>query len=560
MATASALAIGGVTLLMYSLSIEQLPEFTWNDLTGTFFAVCTTGMLVVGTIVLYCLSAGYFARSALEGVYPEAALPEPASAVSADAADKPYARLIRGPFISGATCFSVLAWVALFVSVSNQKLISPYNGRLVGALVTSLVSVMVLLLIDWRRFRRQWPRHFFLSLFSGAVVMLVAVIVAWSIGPDKLTLEETNSAPHLPVTINWSSYSVAVLDHAIAIGVSVAIAMALLLNLRIFASHMSRFVHWLLMLTSWKSPTWLARSFSLTSHVLVGSAPDRRLMRAKMRVTAVFSLFTIGVFMTAFAMASMGSAHDWPQNFFFIVTLLIVLNWASFSVRHWKGRASLGVVTAAMVFLSYPLLVRNPVMFPKMVVSLLGLGNQRLSVVALSSKQCATLAPYGVSCVTDNEKAITLTNVNLLSRLGSSMVLELLINDERAAANEKEKISAPTGAARQSSSKVQVPQAVMPLMATPQMDEKSSSAKFCDALLASQLEPNDEISRRGLRCVKLVVPKEQVFGYSTEKWRSYRGGYTAYRPGPAKAPMTVQVLREESRSLGRAASVAPILQ
>jgi hypothetical protein len=544
-ASVSALAFGGLTLLLYAVSIGQLPEFTWNDLTGTLLAVCVTGALVVAVVVAYCLCAGYFARSALEAVYPEAAYHVSAAVADPHASPAPYALLIRGRFISGATCFSILAWVGLAIGVSTERLIWPYEKHLVGALVIAFVAVTLLLLIDWRRFRQQWLRYALLSILCGAIATLIVIITAWSVGPDKLVTRDQVRSLGQPVTIDWTSYSVRALDHAIAVGLSVAIAMVILFNLRTITSHAGRFIHRLVGRIPFKMPSWLVLALGRASHVLVGAAPDRRLIKAKVYVTAVFCLFTIAVFTMAYAMAAMGNAHEWSMNFFFIVTLLTVLNWASFSVGHWRGRAGLGLVTAALVFISYPVLVHNPIMFPKMIVSLLGLGNERLASVALSSKQCATLAPYGVSCVPDSERTITLTNVNLLNRLGSSIVLELLIRDADTDSRKTSAQSALTGATPMPLDRGQSSQAVKTLLATSQMGSNSPSSKFCDGLLLSQLESSDAISAKALRCVELVVPKDQVLGYTKSNWRNYRGEYTAYQPGRAKAPMVVEVIADE---------------
>lgn len=545
-ASISALAIGGLTLLMYAWSIGQLPDFTWNDLTGTLLAVCATGVLVVAAVVLYCLSAGYFARAALEAVYPEAAhhVSKPPQDPSTPA--EPYVRIIRGPFILGATCFSVLAWVGLFIGGSRETMVAPHNEHLIGALIVAIVTMVLLLLVDWRRFRRQWPRYSLLSIFAGAAVVLVVVMTAWSVGPDNLVTKGPMKSSALPFAFDWAAYSVAALNHVILIGAAVAIAMSILLNFRMIASFVGRLVRWLVGLISWKWPGWLVHVLAWTSCVVVGDAPDRRLIKAKVYVTTVFCLFTIGVFTTAYAMASMGSAHDWNVNFFFIVALLTVLNWVSFSVRNWKERAGLGLVTAGVVFISYPLVVHNPAMFPKMVVSLLGLGNERLATIALSSRQCATLATYGVSCVADNDRAITLTNVNMLNRLGSSVVLELLIEDEGLSVKRMAATSTSTDTTSLSLDRRQSPKVVKTLVATSQMGAGSPAANFCDKLLLSKLDSTDAIDAHALRCVELVVPKDQVLGYSKENWRNYRGEYTAYQPGPAKAPLTVSVVDSKS--------------
>ncbi|QCX47884.1 hypothetical protein [Ralstonia pseudosolanacearum] len=555
-ASVSALAFGGITLLLYAWSIGQLPEFTWNDLTGTAFAVCATGVLVVLFVVGYCLSAGYFARSALEAVYPEAAHHVPVIPPDASVPAEPYARLIRGPFILGTTCFSGLAWLGFFVAVSPERLVSPYDEHLLGALAVSLVTAATLVLVDWRRFQTQWVRYALLSVLSGAIVMVIVIITAWSVGPSSLATKRPTGTSNRAAAIDWPSYWVWALDHAICIGVSAAIGVALLLNLGLITSYIARLMKWLFSLVPWKWPEWLVSAARQTSHVVIGEASDRRLIRAKVYVMFWFCAFTSVVLMMAYAMAATGNAHDWNWNFFFIVTLLTILNWVSFAVRQWRERAGLGLVTAALVFLSYPVLARNPAMFPKMVVTLLGLGNERLATIGLSSRQCATLEPYGVNCIPDNERAITLTNVNLLNRLGGSMVLELLIQDKSGGPATTSATSAATGVSTSHPDHSESQQIPQTLTATGQMGSNSLSAKKCDEVLLSQLQSSDAVDAKALRCVVLVVPKDQVLGYTKANWRTYRGEYTAYQPGPAKIPAVVKVISDEPGEVRRKAALS----
>lgn len=549
-ALVSSLAFGGLTLLLYVLSIGLLPEFTWNDLTGTFLAVCATGVVVVAVVVAYCLSAGYFARSALEAVYPEAAHHVPTIPRDAHAKIEPYERLTRPPFIFGATCFSVLAWVALIVGASSEKLIPPHHEHLVGALLLALVALVVLLLLDWQRFRRQWLRYTLLSILSGSIVTLIVIITAWSVGPSSLVAKSLATVSEHGKTTNWAAFWVIALNHVIEIGWGVALCVAVLANFRAIASRIRFSLAGIARLIAWRLPPCLQWAIASTKHAVVGDSSDRRLIRAKVYVTFWFCIFGTAVFFTAYAMAGMGNASDWGWNFFFLVTLLTFLNWASFSVRQWRRRIGLGLVTAALVFLSYPILVRNPILFPKMIVSLLGLGNERVAAIGISSKQCATLAPYGVRCVPDNERTITLTNVNLLTRLGSSVALELLIKDEQAGRNP-----APTANTRTALISNQINEeassTLRTLIATKQMGLESISAKKCDALLLSQLQSSDTIEAKALRCIVLVVPKDQVQGYIKGNMRNYRGDYTAYLTGPAKGPTLVKVMDSEPKEASK---------
>ncbi|MBX9432258.1 hypothetical protein KY487_23765 [Ralstonia pseudosolanacearum] len=539
----AALAFGGLPLLAYAWSINQLPDFTWNDLTGTLLAVCTTGTLVVTLIVVYCLSAGHFGRIALEFVYPEAAHHVLAKPEGPHVPDAPYVRLIRGPFILGVTCFSTLIWVGLFLSMSSEQLISPHKERLFGALLVALLAVTVLIVFDWRRFRRQWIRHGLLSLLCGAIATLVTIIMAWSMGPDSLVIRRQENLSDQAVTFDWAPVCTAALNHALWIGMVVVVCTVVLINLGVIASSVGRGVRSIAHQISWRPPACLGRAMTWVFHILFGDAPNRKLVRAKMWIALWFCIFSSAVFFTAGNMASIGNAHEWGRNFIFVSTMLTVLNWISFSVRKWQERASLGLIAAAMIFAICPLVTQNPIMLPKMIVSMLGLGNERLTSIGLSSKQCAALAPYGVDCVPDNERAIALVNVNLLSRLGGSMVLELLIKDGSLGVEGAHAASQP---APPPSSDGGSPPVIRTLMATKQMGPSSSAARKCDKLLVSQLQSNDTIDAKSLRCVVLVVPKDQVLGYTKANGRTYRGEYSAYEPSPTKAPAVVKVISGES--------------
>ncbi|ACR32855.1 hypothetical protein [Burkholderia glumae] len=573
-ALVSAFALGGLTLLFYALSIGQLPEFTWNDLTGTLLAVCVTGVLVVALSASYCLLAGYFARWALESVYPEAANDAPTTTSDPTGSIAPYVRLMRGWFIPGATCLSILAWIVIVVLGARQRLVAPHQEHLIGALVVAVVSLLILLLVDWRRFRQQALRYILISALGGALTTVCVILAAWSVVPGSMIISESpKSSAHTQI-LDWSRCGVVALNNAILVGVSVAVIAILLIKFKAIALWAVRFVHrsianileklpdwewlsWAANKATWlvRIVLWFARIFKRTSYVAIGAAPDRRLTNAKIRVIVVFGFATLAIYLIAFAMAGMGDAHEQTVDFIYIFVLLMILNWGLFSVRHWKERAGLGLITAALVFGVYPLTINNFSMFPKMIVSLLGLGNERLASIALSSKQCATLAPYGVICAPDNERSITLTNVNLLNRLGGTVVLELLIKDESvddhkvAASTELNSPLAPSDRDRSSLKQ-------KTLVTTERIGVNRPSSVFCDAVLLSSVDSSDAISEKALRCVELIVPKDQVLGYTMSKWRNYRGEYTAYQPGPPKTPMVVKVIADERTAKGAETAVA----
>lgn len=284
----AALAFGGLPLLVYAWSINQLPDFTWNDLTGTLLAVCTTGTLVVTLIVVYCLSAGYFARIALESVYPEAAHHVPVKPDQLDMPDAPYVRLIRGPFILGVTCFSTLMWVGLLLFMSSEQLVSPHRERLFGALFAALFAVTILVVFDWRRFRSQWMRQGLLSLLCGAVATFVTIITAWSIGPDSLVAKRQENVSNQTFAIDWQQVGSAALDHAILIGMVAVVGTVALINFRRIMLCIGGHVRGIASQSSWRPPVRLRAALTWVFHTVFGDAADRRLVRAKMWISLWF--------------------------------------------------------------------------------------------------------------------------------------------------------------------------------------------------------------------------------------------------------------------------------
>ncbi|MDE1713571.1 hypothetical protein PWG14_13435 (plasmid) [Chromobacterium amazonense] len=536
-ATASILALsfGGLTLLLYACSIGQLPEFSWNDLTGTLLAACITGLMVLGIFVVYCLFAGYFARSSLEWVYPEAAnySPQPVTANSPSEI-APYTQLMRPSFIIGTTLFSVLSWSLLITIIASEQLVSPYREQLYGSLIAAMLAVATLILIDWKRFTSQFVRHGLVGILVSATAIVITIIVAWSEGPSSLAAKIKNPPNAPAVTVNYSECWVELIDHAIAIGVSFLFLSVLVLNIKKIASCTKKTVQNIAHRIPWKLPKWLVVNINKVIYTIGGDASGRKLLLAKACSMVVFFASSSIALLTAFLMAGMGSKDDWGRNFVLITAILIALNFVSFAIRKWRDRVILGSITAGLVFISYPIFIHNSLMFPKMIVSLLGLGNERLEVIGISSKQCATLASYGVSCSAGGDQTITLINVNLLNRLGSTAVLELLVKEE---VTGKSKLIAKEGV---KASSLLLPalkekNALERQILTTKTAEMTPSK--CDELLLSQIDAGSSTTRESLRCKVLVLPKDQIAGYTKSGTRSYNGNYTSYLPNLNKKPI-----------------------
>lgn len=525
------LSFGGIVLLLYVLSVGQLPEFTLGDITGTLLAVTATTLLVGLTLVAYCLGAGYFARCALEAVYPEAALHKAGQHIDMSAAPY-YERIIRGPFLLGATCFSVLIWLAAATTLIPNPLKPPYKGQLCLSLIITIGTLAALVLLDWKRIRRPIVSKILLDLFAGALLVVVVILTAWQVAPAYLEAQSVAMASANPPPFDWTPFLLGLLDHAVIFGCALTVCLAIFSQFRRILFGLKWCIDWVVRLFPVSRLQDPAKESSEPKKKFL-NGEDWRLLKAKVYVICVFLFLPLVVFVLGGALAGMGDSKNWGADFLFAASLLTLLNWASFLVRGWKERVGLGMLTAALVLIFSPMMMQNPIFFPKALVGWLGLGNERLATIGLSGRQCATLAPYGVNCVPDDKQSITLTNVNLLNRLGASMVLELLVED-RASNYANSQDGHQSGGAPTHQKPKTAESQKNSLVAMTQMGLKSASAQRCDRLLLSQLEPGDATNVKALRCVELIVPRDQVAGYTVSSFRTYSGGYTAYQSAGLK--------------------------
>ena len=537
-----ALLFGGIVLLFYVLSIGQLPEFTLGDVAGTFLAITVTAAVVGAVLVFYCLMAGYFARSALESVYPDAAKHAVGSNVVDETSDF-YTQVMRIKFLFGATCFSILVWTTVFAIFERSVLKSPFCYQLYLSSIGALSALSILIFLDWRRYQRKWLRYLFIGPLVGGVVMFAIIIASWSVDPVAVVVQspvvqvsaKIDGQSDHRLILNW-------LNHIVLVS---AIAMLSIALLPFFGKVLSSGAQWIASLIEIiPSPTRqnLSANCMATCTRIFGGPEDRRLIRAKIYVALVFLLIPLMAFVTSYGLASTGNAHNFNQNFFAVALMFVVLNWGSFLIRKRNARIGLGVFTAAMMFFTVPMLMQNPISFPKLLVGMLGIGNEHLATIGLSSRQCATLEAYGVSCFPDDKQVITLKNVNLLDRLGNTVVLELLVEDGNALQEKRHSVSQSADKpAATVISEGGVLATTVPA-ATKQASDGGAPDRRCDPLLESQLTDEDI---KVLRCIELVVPKDQVVGYAVAGRRTYQGGYTLYQLPPLKEPTVVKLVGAE---------------
>lgn len=535
-----AFAFGGLILLVYILSIEQLPDFTWNDLTGTLLAVCATAILAITLITIYGLISGYIARVALEHIYPEAAQQTKTKSNDPLASPKPYEQLIRAPFILRVTFFTFLFWTGIVAAASPTELISPYHTYLYASLLSALISTSILIIGNWEASTIKWTKILLTATSIGSASILSTIIIAWSADTGLIAKNPPPEPPSQSTSIDLSNYSLWAINHIFHIGISFTFLTILILIRKQFFTYVKFVTNELGKFIKWEEWVWPKWAIVLVSPRTQEKRANHRLIIAKICIVACFCLSSSLPFLTATWMANMGNTQDWIKSFFLIAVLLTVLNWGSFLATQWRQRLGLCLAAAALLFFSYPAMTQNASLLPKMTVTLLGLGNERLSTIGISSKQCATLAPFGADCSSNDSGGFTLRNVNLLNRLGSSVILELLLED-----NSKTNMSSNPTTAIDSEAKLKNKDSLRALQVpatTNQVAPSPIANKDCDKLLLSKLQSIDSITEKTLRCVVLVVPKDQVFGYTKAGTRSYRGGYTIYQAAPADLPKQVRLI------------------
>lgn len=534
-------AFSGLMLLVYAMGIHQLPEFTWNDLTGTLLAVFMTTLIVVPILVAYCLLPGYMARMPLASGYLNDA-PIGASASSAIALDRQRSRV---RFIAGVSVLNVLMWTCFVVKSSSEQLISPYGDYFAHAITVAIITLSGLLLLDWKRFNKQWVRHTLTIFLTGSFTVSAILLMAWAMGPAAWTA--TMSTPtHVPSEpMDWTL----VRDNAFWFGVAVSMVTLVIINLDVIEEKTNKvqraiFDH---CQRCRRVKSFLASTF----HFLFGGKDDVQLIAAKVSAIVLFSGFGGTLALIAFNLAEIGNGEDAGRNLIILVLLLSILNWWAFTMDDWKKRLLLGLVTAVLIFGFYPFLVQNPMMFPRMIVSILGLGNERLATVSLSTKQCSTLLPYGVDCVSDDKKSFTLTNVNLLSRVGATTTFELLVRAEKQPAMTVFEIN--TAAEKNPPKHTDTRELTL---LQPLAGKGEGNYMKCDRNLLSKINSKtDRIEADQVRCISLTVPKDQVYGYTKFGTRNYRGNYSGYQAGPDDEPTVIKVVGENAEETIKALSL-----
>ena len=199
------------------------------------------------------------------------------------------------------------------------------------------------------------------------------------------------------------------------------------------------------------------------------------------------------------------------------VMLLTIFNGVVYAVSFKEIRESVGIdaiIAVTVVVLGLGLAIA----FPQTVMQSLALGHRNAATLTVTGTSCHSLARFGVPCASahSKERTIELENVNVLSRVGATVLLELLVQQSRAGVDSIA-LSSRAG--------------------TLHIDEKSrrpycspAVCNTCDTRILQRAHlPADagkdalQRYRENLVCVQLTVPKADITNIAFGDKRQYNG-------------------------------------
>lgn len=154
---------------------------------------------------------------------------------------------------------------------------------------------------------------------------------------------------------------------------------------------------------------------------------DRLMSRHVVAFTLWITLFLFPI-QSAFRIAASGNP-DWEfPTALGIIALLTVFNGAFYTASFNEIRDSLGIheaVAFGLVVFGFGLAIA----FPQSIMQSLALGHRNAVTLTVAGKNCHSLARFGIQCTPEETKdgVIELENVNVLSRVGTTVLLELLV-------------------------------------------------------------------------------------------------------------------------------------
>ncbi|MGF6546749.1 hypothetical protein [Paraburkholderia youngii] len=529
-ASVGILALGGVPMLFYALYIGQLPDFTLTDLTGNLIATFITEVVVSVSLGGYFLFAGFFARHVVSMFYPLASpwsKNDATKVVEQTAQTETVEYLFKGKFIVGATLLSLTVWASVFLYLVTKDHPGASPSTLSWMmLLLGLACTVFLTLVDWRIFPLPRMKYAVMVVLLSSVAIWGLMLVDWPAvyvaanSPAKAT-QRTSMPP--AAGVDW----VAAIVHGLftaSNGYKLAVAFLIFMALSILALWFRQIGTWLKILTTRR---------------------QLRLVLTKIATTTTFGLFIIlpAIFIL---MTSINAAP--AENILAAIVacvLIPMLNWMIFSANDLKMRFVTFICTIFICLVYVPMVTNNPILYAKVLVSKLGFANLHATSVTLSSQQCATLRPYGVDCEAKKDESITIANVNILNRIGNTVLLEVLVHHADQCVSEvgplRDLDKADVHAA------VQLRQ----LSVCDSFLQTSLAKIACDLPLMQQDDARPYTGKNQLTCVRLSVPKDQLVGFASDGQRRYDGRFSEFVDAvkrPERSPAKLQTRKMSSKA------------
>lgn len=257
-------------------------------------------------------------------------------------------------------------------------------------------------------------------------------------------------------------------------------------------------------------------------------------------------IFSVLFFFVAYLFADAGLIQYQVLTFIWYVLFFAVVN-----VIIYAGRlriAAIVSVSALFVSTMIPLITNHPLLFPEIIVRMMGVGSVKVVNMTLSFKQCALLNPAGVNCSSSltGDAQMALQNVNLLSRVGSTALVEVIgVRDTK-----KKEVSDLFG--DENGVSVSFNEVISNrLCRSNQVDGKDNLCGICDESIvektaaeltnrlslkiekssSSEKEKRQAEFKRKLAaslvCYRVAIPKDQITNLAISGRRSYFG-FTRY--------------------------------
>jgi hypothetical protein len=505
--------VGALPLCINAISAGELPDFSLNDLTGTFIASFAAEAFLGIILVCYFLMAGFAARYVVNSSYPEV------SGVTPE--NRSY--LIRGNFVLGVALLSLLMWFGIVEALTDFRLAPNHTDAALSVYALALCSTALLVLCDWRTGARSF-KYALLACLAGSLVFLTVLGVANWIGYTPASTSLPITVTHSPSALSTSHFDLwlsaagqwllrdRLVETATVLSIIVAVAtpiLAIRTRRRRVANRSGQ-----------KPEPWLKNETA-------------RLVFTKASVILTFWFFSAVTFMFLGLIVVTSPASYQIVTALLGGGMLMLLNFWAFSASDWKSRTLAGAFTFGLVFGLIPLYGHNITFLPKLVVGVLGLGNRHATDIALASTECPALASYGAECMPAKDTTIGLTNVNILNRTGSNVIIEIQVQIQALltpieATKSQTDVPASAGAGVPGIRVTYVPAALSGTQAV-NLDRKTIASLFpCNEVLVEKLRESNQAKADNLACVKLSVPKENVVGRTIGGAATYAGDFSRF--------------------------------